>query len=383
MQRRPVWRRWFQLIWLVFLFFPVASLFERPRAALEYAYGLGLLAAFVGVFVWAFWLEPWVTNPANPPALRRASVWGVAVSYAVMLLLWPMIGGDGIGFLIYAGSFAGAQRSGWPTGVAVIVAVAVSFGLVVAQDVHWLTAGLMSVLTLVAGAGNNFAFQENLARQALHRSQEEVARIAKVAERERIARDLHDLLGHTLSVIVLKSELASRLAEKDPARAAQEIRDVERIARESLNEVRGAVRGYRSAGLEAELSNVALACEAARIKLELYVSPLELEWAQESALAFALREAITNVIRHSRANQCWVSLESRGPQVVLEVWDDAQGEIFEGNGVRGLRERAEALGGSLRKQTSTGTRGLAFSIPARAEPTAAPAEAPAPRLEPS
>ena len=166
-------------------------------------------------------------------------------------------------------------------------------------------------------------------------------------------------------------------------RAAQEIREVERIARESLHEVRSAVRGYRSAGLEAELSNITLACEAAKIKLELYIAPLELEWAQESAIAFALREAITNVIRHSRANQCWVSLELRGGQVVLEVWDDAQAEIFEGNGVQGIRERAEALGGSLKKQTSMGTRGLTFSIPVRLEPSSALAELPTTRLEPS
>ena len=383
MQRRPVWQRWFQLIWLVFLFFPAASVFEQPRAWFLYVYGVGLLLAFVGVFVWAFWLESWVRDPQNPPWFRRASMIGMVFSYAVMVLLWPVIGVNGIGFLIYAGSFAGAQRSQWPTMLATLISVSLTFGLVATQQLNWLTAAMMTLLTLTAGVGNNFAYLETVSKHALRRSQEEVARIAKVAERERIARDLHDLLGHTLSVIVLKSELASRLAEKDPMRAAQEIREVERIARESLHEVRSAVRGYRSAGLEAELSNITLACEAAKIKLELYIAPLELEWAQESAIAFALREAITNVIRHSRANQCWVSLELRGGQVVLEVWDDAQAEIFEGNGVQGIRERAEALGGSLKKQTSMGTRGLTFSIPVRLEPSSALAELPTTRLEPS
>jgi two-component system, NarL family, sensor histidine kinase DesK len=142
------------------------------------------------------------------------------------------------------------------------------------------------------------------------------------------------------------------------------------------------VRGYRSAGLEAEFSNIALACEAAKIKLELYAVPIELEWAQESALGFALREAITNVIRHSHAKRCWVSLEKYDHLITLEVWDDAQGEIFEGNGVRGIRERAEALGGSLNTKVLSGSRGLTFSLPMR-DSAGTLAELPAVRLEPS
>ena len=363
--RRAGWGRWFQLIWLVFLFFPIQALFEQPRAWFAYVYGLSLLVGFVGVFVWAFWLEPWVKDPQHPPQFRIPSLIGMVVSYLVMALMWPMIAGSGIGFLIYAGSYAGAQRSPWPTVLTVFICFVVCALLVVSREFDWLNAALFVILTIVAAVSNNLAYHETLSARALQRSQEEVARVAKVAERERIARDLHDLLGHTLSVIVLKSELASRLADKDPARAAQEIRDVERIARESLHEVRNAVRGYRSAGLEAEFSNIALACEAAKIKLELYVVPIDLEWAQESALGFALREAITNVIRHSRAKRCWVSLEKDDHQVTLEVWDDAQGEIFEGNGVRGIRERAEALGGSLHTQVSSGSRGLRFSLPFR------------------
>jgi two-component system, NarL family, sensor histidine kinase DesK len=315
--------------------------------------------------------------------LRVPSLIGMFVSYSVMALMWPMIAGSGIGFLIYAGAFAGAQRSPWPAALTVVTCIAVCVALMLAQNMNWLTAAMFMILTIVAAVSNNLAYHEALSTRALQRSQEEVVRIAKVAERERIARDLHDLLGHTLSVIVLKSELASRLADKDPTRAAQEIRDVERIARESLQEVRNAVRGYRSAGLEAEFSNIALACEAAKIKLELYVVPIELEWAQESALGFALREAITNVIRHSRATQCWVSLEKYDHQITLEVWDDAQGEIFEGNGVRGIRERAEALGGSLNTQVSSGSRGLTFALPIRPEPANVFAETPVTGLEPS
>jgi two-component system sensor histidine kinase DesK len=216
---------------------------------------------------------------------------------------------------------------------------------------------------VVATIGNQISYREALSTRALARSQQEVARIAKVAERERIARDLHDLLGHTLSVIVLKSELASRLAEKNPARAAKEIREVERIARESLQEVRSAVRGYRSAGLEAEFANVSLALEAAQVKLEQFIQPVELEWAHEQALAFCLRESVTNVIRHARAKRCWINLEQRSDSVLLEIWDDGGGKIKFGNGVRGMRERTEALGGTLETTTSAGYAGISLKIP--------------------
>ncbi len=139
---------------------------------------------------------------------------------------------------------------------------------------------------------------------------------------------------------MLKSELASRLAEKDPAQTVQEIRDVERIARESLQEVRSAVRGYHSSGLKGELDGVCLACEAANLKLELYRVPLELEWALEQTLAFVLCEAVTNAVRHAGAKRLWVSLERVGEKVRLSIWDDGSGHILEGNGIRGMRAGA-------------------------------------------
>ena len=343
-RRRP-WG-WFSLVWLMWLIFPVLALFEQNRTPLEYVYGLGVLGAFVGVFVWAFLGRRWMDGSEERP-FRIPSLIGMATSYLSMGLLIPLIGWNGIGMVIYAGSFAGVQRSLWPLGVAVAVSGILLLVLGLKGEIQWLTVGLMLFSTIVAALANRLTYREAIISRSLERSQEEVARVAKIAERERIARDLHDLLGHTLSVIVLKSELASRLAEKDPARAAREIRDVERIARESLQEVRSAVRGYRSSGLEGELEGVRLACEAANLKLELYRVPLELEWALEQTLAFVLREAVTNAIRHAGATKLWVSLERTGRGVRLSVWDDGSGRILEGNGIRGMRERVQALGGSL------------------------------------
>jgi len=342
--RRGHWR-WFSLVWLAWMIIPVLAVFDSPRSALEYLYMFALVGVFVGVFVWSFFGQRWVESSTR--AYRVASLVGMGTSYALLGLMFPVIGWSGIGMLIYAGSFAGTQRSFWPSGVAIFISGMVSLALVLTAKLSWLEASSLLFFTIVATLGNHLSYREAIISRSLERSQEEVARVAKIAERERIARDLHDLLGHTLSVIVLKSELASRLAEKDPARAAKEIRDVERIARESLQEVRSAVRGYRSSGLEGELGGVRLACEAANLKLELYQVPLELEWALEQTLAFVLREAVTNAIRHAGAKRLWVSLERAGQGVRLSIWDDGSGRILEGNGIRGMRERVQALGGSL------------------------------------
>jgi len=197
--------------------------------------------------------------------------------------------------------------------------------------------------------------RERLTRSLLI-AQGEAERLAKIAERERIARDLHDLLGHTLSVIILKSELASRLAEKEPARAAAEIRDVERISREALAQVRSAVRGYRSAGFENELGEAQRALETAGIRVESRVESTTLSPAQETVFALALREAVTNVVRHAHATACRLTLRRDGSYCELEVADNGCGStLAEGNGLTGMRERVQALGGVLEREGSDGT----------------------------
>lgn len=174
---------------------------------------------------------------------------------------------------------------------------------------------------------------------------------------EQVGEGIHDLLGHTLSVITLKSELASKLATRDAAKAEAEMRDVERISRDALAEVRSAVRGYRAEGLQAELAGAAMMLEAAHIDLEAATLSLTLDSAQERTLAFALREAVTNVVRHSGASRCAVRLFEAGGEVCLEVEDNGvSGNLPEGLGLRGMCERLELLGGRLERRTGEGTR---------------------------
>jgi two-component system, NarL family, sensor histidine kinase DesK len=354
------WTHWFPLIWLVFLALPVSGILNRSKTPFESVFDLGLIVVFVLVFLWSFfWARTAKTNLEQP--YQIPSLIGMISSYIIMALLWTSIGGDSLAFAVYAGSFAGFQKSIAPALISILISFVIAAYLVFYGS-DW-TVWTVLISTVIAAMGNHSGFQEAITKQKLNRSRDEVSRIAKVAERERIARDLHDLLGHTLSVIVLKSELASKLAEKNPAKAIAEIRDVERISREALQEVRSAVRGYRSSGLEAELANISLALEAAQIKLEQFIMPLELEWATEQTLAFILREAITNVVRHSSAKTCFFSLEQKDQCVLLEIYDDAQLELKNGNGINGMRERVRDLAGEFALVTVIGKRGISVKLP--------------------
>ncbi|MFN3267370.1 MAG: sensor histidine kinase [Deinococcales bacterium] len=351
-------RRFFTLVWLAFLVYPVFALFAKPRSLIEYLYGGLLLFLFIALFLWVYLLSP--LHEHEFP-LRRSSALAVLGSYATLLLMFPLIGWNGVGLTIYAAAFAGTQRSYVLSTIVIAVNALLLFLLVFFAQFDVFLALTMFVFTLAAAIGNHISYRELEAQIRLQRAQDDVAMFAKIAERERIARDLHDLLGHTLSVIVLKSELASRLSDKNPAKATLEIQEVERIARDALQEVRAAVRGYRSAGLEAELGNARLACEAAGIVLELALSPTELSWQCEQALALALREAVTNTIRHANAKTLWVSLTPRDTSVALSVRDDGSGRIEEGNGIRGIRERLSVLGGQL--EFDAQAKGLTAIVP--------------------
>jgi len=210
----------------------------------------------------------------------------------------------------------------------------------------------------------------------LYEARKELATLAVEEERNRIARDLHDVLGHSLSVIAIKSELAGRLLPGDPERARIEIADVERVARESLGSVRETVRGYRQPTLEHELANARVVLGAAGIEptIDHGVGPLPA--AEDAVLAWALREAVTNVVRHSAARHGTIRTVRRGAQAELEVLDDGPatddlatgpGASTDAAGLRGLRERLEGVGGRLEAgPRSTGGYRLFATIPIRA-----------------
>jgi two-component system sensor histidine kinase DesK len=185
-------------------------------------------------------------------------------------------------------------------------------------------------------------------QMALRRSNEEIMRLATLAERERIGRDLHDLLGHTLSVIALKSELARKLIDRDLEGARTEIGEVERVARDALSQVRNAISGIRSTALPAEIVAATALLEAQGLVVKCETENVKLPHDRETALALSLREAATNIRRHAGAKGVTIRVRKEDAAVVVEVADDGRGgRIVPGNGLNGMRERLDTVGGSL------------------------------------
>jgi len=219
------------------------------------------------------------------------------------------------------------------------------------------------VVALGVGLSNTQFAVRNRADHKLRLAHEEIEHLAKVAERERIARDLHDVLGHTLTLIAVKSTLAGKLLEKDPQKARNEIADIERVSREAMAEIRNTLRGYSTYKLDEEFQRAQSALESAGVAVETESAEVPLTPAQESVAALIMREAVTNVVRHAHARHCSLRLARNNGNCVLEIQDDGRGGFTtEGNGLRGMRERVEALGGPLTQQTKSGTN-LKFEFP--------------------
>lgn len=220
----------------------------------------------------------------------------------------------------------------------------------------WWSSMMGIFFCLVIGLSNLSYSRQKRAAFLLNRANDEIEHLAQVAERERIARDLHDLLGHTLTVIAIKSELANRILPIDPDRAAQEMREVEQTARQALAEVREAVTGYRSEGLATEVARARKTLAAAGVQLTTDMATVPLTPAQVNVLCLAMREAVTNIVRHANASACNLQLTGADETLVLSIMDNgvcsARGE---GNGLRGMRERVEAIGGNLRLRPANGT----------------------------
>jgi two-component system sensor histidine kinase DesK len=294
---------------------------------------------------------------------------GLVVAFYLLGTVSFPINSGGSTFFIYSAAFIPFIVASVPT-VAVIILVQ-ALGLVVEGlflHINPIALTLTAFMMLIVGASNSFIARQKRADIKLRMAQEEIEQLAAVAERERIARDLHDVLGHTLSVIVLKSELAGRLIERDPQRAAQEIADVERTARTALSEVREAIGGYRSQGLPAEMELARNTLQAAGVSLACE-SPLpHLHAAEETVLCLAVREAVTNIVRHAQATHCRIRFTTSGDGYysLLITDDGAHPKLQEGNGLRGMRERVQSLGGRLSITTDPGVT-LLIELPQTAQ----------------
>jgi two-component system, NarL family, sensor histidine kinase DesK len=352
------WRLYQQFWLLVCLLFPVVSLVREPGSLMHLLLALAALVFFSASYTWLMWPHP-ASSAARARSRSRSSlVLFTALIVLVVVLsltyslafLWLFIGISAI-----AGVLLPVRRA------FVVVTVLIFLPLVISL---WINGGVTSVdwlqliplMLLVRALGLDMIGMTRLsgALRELHTTQEELAHLKVEEERLRMARDLHDLLGHTLSLITLKSKLAGRLVEQEPARAAQEIHEVERVARQALREVREAVAGYRQPRLANEVDSARQLLEAAGIECSLEYTELELPAASDAVLAWTVREGVTNVIRHSHAQHCVIRLNRDQNMVRAEVANDGarreralSAQDREGLGLSGLTERVTSLGGYI------------------------------------
>jgi two-component system sensor histidine kinase DesK len=227
----------------------------------------------------------------------------------------------------------------------------------------WQSVVFLPPMTMVIALIVGVEGRERAHDVALRLSHDEVRRLAATAERERIGRDLHDLLGHTLSLITLKLELSRKLIDRDADAARNEIAEAENVARHALAEVRAAVTGFRAADLVAELASARLLLESSRVALD-YDAPPALAPEIERPLALVLREAATNIARHARASRAEVRFVREDRQLRMRIADDGHGATAaEGNGVGGMRERVHALGGSFAFASSREGTAIEIAVP--------------------
>jgi two-component system sensor histidine kinase DesK len=355
---------------LFFLVGPLGREIREPVDSLGRWLTYAGLVAFVLVYLWAI---PRDLAGRHTGRLAVAVVILASLAVAISVLdtraMWTVL---------FIATAAGAGRlTPSRTALAAIGATAVLAAVALlghgVDSIRTLESAIEVVLIGLVVVG--FSQYERTSRE-LRMAQAEVARVATDVERARIARDLHDLLGHSLSMIALKTELARRLLERDPARAATELADVEEVVRTSLRDVRQAVAGYRQVDLEAELAGARVALVAAGFEVLLERPEDPLDPATDSLLGWVVREGVTNVVRHSGGAQCSISIERlvRG-DVRLEILDDGpsplpggsgRASVGTGRGLRGVRERVTLAGGSVESgPRAEGGYRLAVTVPAR------------------
>lgn len=339
------WARWGWLlaaIWLVFLVFPAAAVIEATtgqpgRRALL----LALFILFAVVYVWGF-IRGQTSLYCGWDTTGRLIVFGTFITMAaIMAIIMAAIGPEALGMSPFLASLAAFSfPDPWPTPGVVAVVLGTAGGL-------W-AAGVLTqvwpfvILPALIGFFGLLLRRMTLSderRQVLHRS------LAVSAERDRVARDVHDVLGHSLTVVSLKADLAERLVDIDPKRAKAELADIRSLTRQSLAEIRATVAGLRVARLSDERASAATALHDAGIEADLPEDGDVVDPAHRITIAWVLREAVTNVIRHSGARRVEVTW---GP-TWLEVADDGRGlrGRKEGTGLTGVRERVGQAGGRM------------------------------------
>ena len=328
----PAGSRWsrvgwmFAAIWLVYLAQPIGKLWSDPNLARRYL-GLADLIAFAVLFIVTFAAARSLRAFRNRQISRRIGVAALAAESVLVALAYAALGPPAGSLLIYVGVMAVfllPTRAGWA-----VVSVFVAVSLIVPWANGWTVDGTMAFqifVSALAAWGVSHVIQRNA---QLVEARNEITRLALAEQRNQFSRDMHDILGHSLTVVAVKAELAGRLTSLDPERAGIEIADVERIARQALADVRAAAAGYREVTLAGELASARTALAAAGIEADLPDHDLSgIPRPRQELFGWAVREGVTNVVRHSGATGCRI----RVTPSEVEISDDGCGPPAPANG---------------------------------------------------
>jgi two-component system sensor histidine kinase DesK len=348
---------WFALIWVPFLLIgPLvdASIAGQP---LRVVCVLVLAAANVAT----------VSIPFVPHASRWSELAAIGLAALSVAYLFAWRTDEEFVYPLLAIAAAVAVRRRWALGV--ICGLTISGAVQTGLERGSLDVGMfLGFATFMAGISNFLVHYLIGVIAELSEAQNRLAQTAVAEERLRFSRDLHDLLGHTLSVIVVKAQAVRRLATRDPDAAAEHASNIETIGRHALTEVREAVTGYRSVGLAEELANAQSALQAAGVLVRVTHEALGLDAHLDSLLGWVVREGSTNVLKHSDASRCTIEVTVKNGIARVEVIDDGSGgSAGDGSGLKGLRERVDEYGGVVTAGRVPGGFRLAASVPERTQ----------------
>ncbi|HTX12550.1 MAG TPA: histidine kinase [Solirubrobacteraceae bacterium] len=336
------------LIWLAFIVFPLVNAIGKHGSLLQ----RGLIIAGAALFIAAY-VTMVLTWRLHRPNRLTLTLFVVLLGLATALTVAQS---PGWGYLFTYCAACSALVARKHLGFyavalcAMLAAVTSTIGGANGGDVVAIVASTAGVGLLMVVLGDL-----RVRNQELSAARAELAELAVAQERERFARDLHDLLGHSLSVITLKAELAGRMLNDRPFDAAREISELEQVARTALGEVREAVSGYRQPTLDRELAGARMALSAAGIEAEIHQAHVPLDPPVEAVLAWTVREGATNVIRHSGARHCTLRMTASLTDAGVEVIDDGVGSgavvsAADGNGAgndSGTAQGTETVNGGI------------------------------------
>lgn len=333
---RSGFSRWAPLVFFAFIL--VGPIFSPDADAGDWLFAVGVVAVALPTFVVS--------------EVRGWHIGGATVLMLLALATAPFGSTAIMALPIYAAALLAGSASQQTLRLRLAVVIALTLTGFFVSSIPWPFRIFISIPAIMAWVVG-FAVFHDVSRDhraaALRAENRRVAHLATIAERERIARDIHDIAGQALTAIIVRSQLVQRMALADPGRAGEEAGEVERIARSALSSIRESVAGWHQASLIDELAVARDALAAAGIELETFGDgDLDLAPSVENVLALGLREAITNVMRHANAGRVVARIDRQDGGVSLTVTDDGIGPTKgNGSGIQGMRERVSAAGGTL------------------------------------